>query len=480
MVSQKAYVTTTIPYVNSSPHLGFALELVQADSYVRALRNWQNKEVFFNTGTDEHGSKIYQKAIELSLDPKQLCDQMASKFVNLIQNLNVSSTAFIRTTDIQHKYSAQNFWKKCMANGDIYKGTYKTKYCVGCELEKTESELENGKCPLHPNINIEEIEEENYFFKFSNYQGKLLDLYKQEPNLVIPSSKMNEIVSFVESGLQDFSISRLKSKMPWGIEVPEDPDHVMYVWFDALVNYISTLGWPDNQENFKQYWLDTDQKPQAIQFAGKDNLRQQSAMWQAMLLSAGVPHTAQIFIHGFITSNGQKMSKSLGNVIDPFELINEFSADALRYYLLAELSPIADGDFTREKFISRYNSDLANGLGNLISRINRLASRVPNITPSNQKPSDELIDLTLNYKFNEAMQYIWQNQISVLDKYINDKEPWKLSTEDLGPIMQEAVNQLWDISISLSPFLPSTSAYIQQTSIAHTPMDTPLFPRKIK
>jgi methionyl-tRNA synthetase len=302
------YITSTLPYVNSDPHVGFALEIVQADILAR-YHALLGDDVFFNTGTDEHGVKIYRKAEEEGKEPQAYVDEYAAKFDHLKATLNLSYNSFIRTTDQKHIAAAQEFWKRCADNGDIYKKEYSVKYCSGCELEKTDSELVDGKCSLHPNLEIELIHEENYFFKFSKYQDELLKLYKEQPDFVVPAHRLNEIRSFVAQGLTDFSISRLKEKMPWGVPVPGDESQVMYVWFDALVNYISCLDWPD--EKFSEWWP-------SIQFAGKDNLRQQSAMWQAMLLSAKIPTSKQIMIHGFLTSDGKKMSKSLGNVVDPF------------------------------------------------------------------------------------------------------------------------------------------------------------------
>src|SRR3989344_3590019 len=332
------YITTTAPYVNADPHIGFALELVQADAIAR-FKKLQGFTVAFGFGTDEHGLKIYRQAQEENKLPQDYCDEHVGKFKSLAKALNLSTTHFIRTTDQKHVEAAQEFWKRCFQNNDIYKKNYKVKYCVGCELEKTDSELENNKCPIHPNLAIEDYEEENYFFRFSKYQNRLLQLYNNRPDFVIPSNRLKEIESFVKKGLHDFSISRLKSKMPWGVPVPGDNDHVMYVWFDALVFYISTLGWPDSILDFEKFWP-------VIHVAGKDNLRQQSAIWQAMLMSAGLPNYKQIFIHGFITSDGKKMSKSLGNVIDPFELVEQYGVDAVRYYLLKEIPAADDGGFS--------------------------------------------------------------------------------------------------------------------------------------
>ncbi len=358
---KKFYITTTLPYVNADPHIGFALEVVRTDCWARAMRK-NGHEVFFNTGTDEHGQKIFQKAQEAGLAPQAYCDEQAEKYQELRKLLDLKYDNFIRTTDIQHIRAAQEFWLRSKANGFIYKKPYKIKYCVGCELEKTESELENGKCPLHPNSEIEIIEEENYFFKFSEFQKKLLELYKNNPEFVVPQHRFNEVKKFVEMGLEDFSISRLKTKMPWGIEVPDDPEHVMYVWFDALINYISAIGWPHDQEKFNSWWP-------GIQVAGKDNIRQQSAMWQAMLMSVNLTPSKQIFINSFITSKGQKMSKSLGNTIAPSELVARFNIDGARWILLSLNTFGDDMDLTWESMTEKYNADLANGLGNLLERV---------------------------------------------------------------------------------------------------------------
>ena len=335
---KKFYITSTLPYVNSDPHLGFALEIIQTDVIAR-YRKLLGDEVVFNTGTDEHGLKIYRVALEKDQSPQEYVDEYSSRFAKLKDALNLSVTNFIRTTDLRHIKAAQEFWSRCLNNGDIYKKNYKTKYCVGCELEKTASDLVDGCCPIHPNLKIEEVEEENYFFKFSKYEKKLLKFYKENPNFVIPDRRFNEIKRFVEKGLNDFSVSRLKSKMPWGVLVPGDQKHVMFVWFDALISYISTLGWPDDIDNFNTFWP-------GVQTAGKDNLRQQTAIWQAMLMSAGLPNSKQVLIHGFITVEGEKMSKTLGNVIDPFKLVDKYGVDPVRYFLLREIPSTEDGDFS--------------------------------------------------------------------------------------------------------------------------------------
>jgi len=299
------YITTTLPYVNAEPHIGHAVEFVRADIIAR-FKKLQGQDVFFNTGTDEHGLKIYQKAKQLGLEPQAYVDQVSAKFKEIMPLLGIAvdepgiTFNFIRTTDPHHVKAAQTFWMTVKENGYIYKKHYAAKYCVGCELEKTESELVNGKCPLHPLQELEIIEEENYFFKFSAFQQKLLELYEKNPTLVIPDFRFNEIKAFVSRGLEDFSISRLKEKMVWGVPVPDDDKHVMYVWFDALVDYISAIGWPDDEIKgeksvgaFKKWWIDTGG---VVQYCGKDNLRQQSAIWQAMLISAGLPPSKTIVI----------------------------------------------------------------------------------------------------------------------------------------------------------------------------------------
>ncbi len=490
------YITTTLPYVNADPHLGHALEFVHADIIARYKR-LSGHEVFFNTGTDEHGQKVYQKAGEEGKDIKKYVDECAGRFKELGDILNLSYDNFIRTTDKHHISSAQEFWRRCEKNGDIYKKNYALKYCVGCELEKSDSELENGYCPVHPKMPIEIREEENYFFRFSNYGDKLLSLYKDNSDFVLPSSRLNEITAFIERGLSDFSISRLKEKMPWGVEVPGDPEHIMYVWFDALVNYISALGWPEDESNFKKWWPGT-------QIAGKDNLRQQSAMWVAMLLSADLPPPKQIIIHGFITSGGVKMSKSLGNVASPAQIVSEYGTDALRYYLAREITPFEDGDFTMERFKEVYNANLANGLGNLVSRIMKMATlydvkAIPDtckLTPESIWKSDNThLD---SFRINDAIDEIWNgtrsksgvDSIEMLDAYIDiqnlDKEiqkrqPFKKiktdKAKDAKKDIEYLLHHLRKIAISLQPFMPDTAKKINDAIINHE-MPEPMFLRK--
>lgn len=456
------YITTTLPYVNGKPHIGFALEVVQADVIAR-FRSLLGEGVVFNIGTDEHGTKILEKANEEGVTPQEFCDRMSVHFRGLKELLDISYTNFIRTTDAHHVLAAQEFWKRCRENGDIYKKNYKTKYCIGCELEKTDSDLVDGKCPEHSNREMETVEEENYFFRFSKYQDALLSLYKKQSDFVIPEKRMNEIAAFVERGLQDFSISRLKKKMSWGIPVPDDDDHVMYVWFDALVNYISTIGWNSDQKRFEKFWP-------GVQIAGKDNLRQQSAMWQAMLLSANIAPSQQILIHGHITCNGQKMSKSLGNVVSPEELIEKFSKDGARYLLLSAASFGEDIDLSWERMTEKYNADLANGLGNLVSRVMKLGGKLEVVRQvadwklkiETEFP-EEFSKLLKNYRLSEGLEYIW-NIVRSANKYIEETKPWELAKADpekFEIVMKKLLEDLEHIAFLLSPFLPETSEKIQ-------------------
>lgn len=473
MEKGKFYITTTLPYVNANPHLGHALEFVEADIIARFQRSL-GKDVFFNTGTDEHGLKVYRKAQERGEIVQNYCDACAENFRKLQRTLDLTNDAFIRTTDNYHKEAAQEFWRRSFEAGDIYKKNYKVKYCVGCEIEKTDSDLRDGRCPEHPNLEIEMIEEENYFFRFSKYKDRLIDFYNKNSDFVLPEKRFNEAKKFVESGICDFSISRLKEKMPWGVSVPGDSEHVMYVWFDALVNYISTLGWPKDEEKFRAFWP-------GIQVAGKDNLRQQAVMWQAMLMSIGLPNTKQIVIHGFITINGQKMSKTLGNVVDPFDIVERYCADALRYYLAREVSPFEDSDFTEEKFKESYNANLANGLGNLTARILKMSETYLNdpVEIIDEDFPAEYKNFIKKFEFNKAMDFIW-NKISQLDLRIDETKPFKLIKEDekkAKNIVKELVLGLYHVAHLLSPFMPDTSRKIED-AIKVNKMPEPLFLRK--
>jgi methionyl-tRNA synthetase len=469
------YITTTLPYVNARLHIGHALEFVQADVIARYHKELGDN-LFFNTGTDEHGQKIYEKALKEKEDPQAYVDKCAKEFREVLKGLNIlSEVNFIRTTDVHHMAAAQEFWRRCDKNGDIYKKNYQVKYCVGCELEKTDSELVDGKCPIHPNLTLELINEENYFFRFSKYQKSLLDLYEKYPDFVLPVHRLREIRNFVAAGLQDFSVSRLKSKMPWGIPVPGDEAQVMYVWFDALVNYVSTLGWPEDEDNFKKFW-GTKENPNAFQIAGKDNLRQQSAMWQAMLFSAGLPTSRQILIHGFINIGGEKISKSTGSPIDLFDLVGRYGTDAVRFWLIREINPFEDGDFTLEKFKESYNANLANGLGNFTARVLTLALSLGRfeapaasgevsvkIEAVKKAVAEKLKDL----KFHEAMSAIWE-LLAFGDAYVNSNKPWAITDLDRKKsVISDLIHILENAAELLTPFLPETSSKIKENVIRH-------------
>ncbi|MEI7451922.1 MAG: methionine--tRNA ligase [Candidatus Falkowbacteria bacterium] len=474
MPNKNFYITTTLPYINAEPHIGFAKEIINADVIAR-YHALKGDDIFFNTGTDEHGLKIYQKAQGLGVSVDKYCDDSALKFKVLQELLNLSCNSFIRTTDVKHVAAAQEFWRRCEKNGDIYKKKYSTKYCVGCELEKTDSELVDGRCPLHPNAELEIIDEENYFFRFSAYQKKLLKFYEENPEFVVPNHRFNEIKNFVAGGLQDFSVSRLKEKMPWGITVPGDDNQVMYVWFDALVNYISCLGWPNETAEFKNFWP-------GVQVCGKDNLRQQTAIWQAMLMSAGVANSKQVLVFGFLTLNGQKISKSLGNTIDPRELVEKYGVDPVRYYLLKEVSTFEDGDFSYEKMEKLYNADLANGLGNLVARTSNLLEKneieLQLVENSDTDFSRAVFAALDEYNFSEALKIVWE-KIKQSDEFLSQTTPWKMTekeqiTNTLRPVAQNILN----IAYCLQAFLPETAKKIlRQFSYAQVKKGDSLFPK---
>lgn len=487
-MNKNFYLTTTLPYVNAPLHMGHALEFVRADSIVR-YKKLQGYDVYFNTGTDEHGIKIYDKAKGEGIDTKIFVDNSFKVFKEQLSIFGLTSDIhFIRTTDERHIKIAQDFWRVVEKNGYIYKKNYEAKYCVGCESEKTDSELENGFCPHHPGKEMEIIKEENYFFKYSAFTGKLLEFYKNNPNFVIPEFRFNEIKNFVESGLQDFSISRLKEKMPWGIEVPGDNTQVMYVWFDALTNYISTLSDENistvdelvKSEKFKKYWVEGI----PTQYCGKDNNRFQSAMWQAMLMAAGLPNSKQIVINGFITGEGGvRMSKTLGNVVDPRDVVSEYGIDALRYFLLKEVGSFEDSPFTMERFKDTYNSGLANGLGNLTSRILTMSSNYEvelSEEELNMRYYTKNIPELESFDINRFINSIW-NDISSLDKFIQENEPFKkikIDEEGGKKDVHHLLYHLYSIALAIEPLLPETSLKIQELIRQNKKPAIPLFLRK--
>jgi len=470
------YITTTLPYVNADPHIGFAVEILQADALARGWR-LRGEEVFFSTGTDEHGQKILQAAEKAGKGVQEYVDHYAGEVQKLKDALALSPDAFIRTTDPKHIAAAQELWRRCEAAGDIYKKSYTGLYCVGCEAYKTEKELVDGKCTVHPALVLEEITEENYFFKFSKYQQQLLAYLAREES-VVPEWRRAEARAFVEAGLEDFSISREQARLSWGVPVPGDDTQVMYVWFDALTNYISTLGWPDDtQGNFKKFW----EEGKTLQVAGKDQVRFQSLMWQAMLASVGIKMTDQIFYHGFINSGGQKMSKSVGNVINPYDLVEKYGTDATRYMLLRHVHPTEDTDITWERLDDWYTANLVNGLGNLVARVMKLAEThlpEPVAIPEAGAFPEEYWRTIDAFEFHHAMDLVWA-RIQKLDERITNEEPFKVIKEDAPrgrTIIAEMAVELYWIARMLNPFMPHVNEVIK-TAVKENKKPENLFPR---
>ncbi len=460
------YITTTLPYVNADPHIGFGLEIVQADALARFWR-LMGYDVFFSTGTDEHGQKIAQKADEARQGRQEYVDHFAGEFNRLKEGLNLSYDNFIRTTSVEHIEAATHIWKLCDEAGDIYKKKYKGLYCVGCESFKTDSDLVDGKCPDHQK-EPEEIEEENYFFRLSRYQGYLEEYLSQE-GVIEPQWRRQEALKFVQGGLEDLSISREIARMDWGIPVPGDSQHVMYVWFDALTNYISTLGWPaDKEGNFKKYW----QEGQTLQLAGKDQIRFQSVIWQAMLKSADIKPTDKIIYHGFINSGGQKMSKSLGNVISPYELIDRYGTDATRYILLRHVHLFDDSDLTWEKMDEYYTANLVNGLGNLTARIMKMAEthlEGPIDRPDVAGFDAEYLKELDAYNLQGTCDFVWK-KVQELDEKITETEPFKLvktNKEEAIVIIKKLVHDLYLIGRMLYPIMPEANVIIKEAVLAN-------------
>ncbi len=475
------YLTTTLPYVNADPHIGHAVELVQADALARSWR-LSGEDVYFSTGTDEHGQKILQAAEKAGQDVQAYVDHYAAEFEKLKKGLSLTNDGFIRTSEERHIRAAQEMWRRCEAKGDIYKKSYSGLYCVGCEAYKTEKEVgEDGHCLIHTNLTLETITEENYFFRLSKYQDALLEYLSRE-DAIIPDWRRQEAIAFVTGGLEDFSISREKARLSWGIPVPGDDTQVMYVWFDALTNYISTLGWPTETGNFKAFWLDG----KTVQVAGKDQVRFQSIMWQAMLLSADIKNTDHVFYHGFINSGGQKMSKSLGNVISPYELIEKYGTEATRYLLLRHVHPTEDSDVTWERLDEWYLANLVNGLGNLVARVMKLAE--DNLSGSVQLQKGDMdIDTAFvehleAFRFNDAVEYIF-SIIGECDAYMTAKEPYKKVKSPDDGIANEGreeitflVQKLALIGTHLASIMPATSELVLDAVQSNKKPEN-LFPR---
>jgi len=483
---KKFYITSSIAYTNTKPHLGFSLEVIQADVIAR-YRRLLGDDVFYLTGTDEHGRKVAEAAKEVGKAPREFCDEISAQFRVLKRILNLSNNDFIRTTNRERHWPAvKKVWLKLKENGDIYKKKYKGLYCVGCEAFVKEKDLVDGKCPLHGKT-PEAIEEENYFFRLSKYQNQLKKIIGRGEIKIIPEGRKSELLSFITQGLEDTSCSRPREKLEWGIPVPDDRTHLVYVWMDALVNYLSALDYAIDGDKFKKFW------PPNVHCIGKDIfVRFHGSLWPAMLLSLGLGLSKTIFVHGFITVAGQKMSKSLGNVIDPFELVKKYGTDAVRYFLLREIPPTEDGDFTYPKFEERYNSDLAKGLGNLVARVLTMAERTKIQEHSHIAVQSEIDKTRENYKkalaefkFNEALMAIW-DLISFADGYIERERPWEVITElstkerDQRTLGQKvAINNLLfilgNIAQLLQPFLPETSEKIFEQ--IKTKKSKLLFPR---
>ncbi len=457
---KKFYLTTSIFYVNASPHLGHALELIQADTIARYNR-LIGKDVFFLTGTDENAQKNVISAKKENISPLKFISRNAQKFKKLAKVLDISNSYFIRTTDKKiHWPGVQKLWQECQKNGDIYKKQYEGLYCVGCEAFLTKKDLVSGKCPLHQR-EPEKVREENYFFRLSKYKEKIKNIIQKDKVKIIPESKKNEILNILNSELEDLSISRPSERLEGiGILVPNDNSQKIYVWFDALANYISAIGYGNNSKKYKKYW------PADLHLIGKDILKFHAIYWLAFLLSAKIELPRAILVHSFIKVEGQKMSKSLGNIVDPFELVQKYGKDAVRYYFLRESSPFEDVDFTFEKFEKRYNADLALGLGNLVNRIISLAQREKVKTKKGSKESLVFLKKSLKiyhqkmkeFKLNEALIEIW-NLISYTDKYIEKTRPWE-KNKDQKQKISNLLFLLSEISNILKPFLPETSKKI--------------------
>lgn len=492
MSEKKFYITTPIFYANAELHIGHTYTLVLSDVLARYHRAIGDK-TFFLTGSDEHGDKIVRAAQKVNLGPQAFVNENVLKMQELIKDLGVSNDFFIRTSDREvHWPGAVKLWHALEAAGDIYKGTYSGLYCIGCEAFVTEKELVNGKC-AHHDTEPEHIEEENYFFKLSKYGSEIKRLMDEGVLKITPSSKVNEMIALIsgpsgESVLGDVSISRPERAIPWGIPVPNDPTQLMYVWCDALSNYISALGYgSENEENLKTFW------PADIQVLGKDIVRFHALLWIAMLLSAKLPLPRELLVHGFVNSSGKKMSKTLGNVLSPGEFISEYGRDALRYYLTREVTPSEDWDLTREKFKEVYNANLANGLGNLVSRTLKMAEQyfggkvtgdiasVPAVRTkiSAVETSGDIAGLNIPYiitnnilprfhahmnanEINKAADVIWE-LISHLDQFVTDYEPFKLVKTD----KKAAENVIWgllyglrEVGEMLTPMMPDTSKII--------------------
>jgi len=479
----KFYLTTAIPYVNAKPHVGHALEFVQAD-VIKRFRKSLGDDVLLLSGADENAIKNVQAAEKAGIEVQEFIDIHSKEFENLAKKLNIQFDVFQRGSSASHHKASQELWTRCFKNGDIYKKTYTGLYCVGCELFYEKSELnENGECFEHPGKPLEEVSEENYFFKLSKYQKQIEQLIQKDELKIYPEFRKNEVLGFLKEGLKDISISRSNKRTKnWGVKVPGDETQRMYVWFDALNIYQSGIGFGRDEKEYKKWW------PANLHVIGKGIIRFHGVYWPAFLLSAGLSLPKALFVHGYFTVDGQKMSKSIGNVYDPLEFVEKYGADALRFYFLREISPFSDGDFSKKRLEEVYNADLANGLGNLVSRVSKLCENANfKQKTSGEKGhvmtiANEYQKTMLEYRFNDALALIW-DKITKLDKYINEEKPWELlknpnPQRPLTAILEHAVDQIQEIAIVLEPFMPKTSEKIKAQFIkSEIKSSAPLFPR---
>lgn len=471
-MKNKYYITNAIPYVNAAPHIGHALEFIQSDT-IKRYHKLSGEEVTLLCGADENAVKNVRAAEAQGEEVKSFVDKHAKIFEDLAQKLNVQFDIFQKGSNDNHFKSSQKLWELCDKSGDIYKKSYQGLYCVGCELFYTKEELnDKGECFEHPGKALEEVEEENYFFKLSKYQSQLIEIIESGKYQIVPEFRKNEVVSFLKSGLQDFSISRSNKRAKnWGVPVPNDPSQRIYVWFDALNIYQSGIGFGWDEEKYHQLW------PADLHVIGKGIIRFHAIYWPAILLSAGLELPKKLFVHEYFTVNSQKMSKTLGNVYNPLPFIQLHGADALRYYCLAKISPFQDGDFSEQKAIDSYNSDLANGLGNLVARVAKLCEKInfeSQVKPDHFDPQVE--KLISDFKFNEALSWIW-SIIQRADQRVNETKPWKLSGTELKEVLDELVKLIQDVAFNLQPFLPETSKKILTQFSGKIKSQPSLFPR---
>jgi len=472
-MSNKFFLTNAIPYVNAKPHVGHALEFVQS-SVIAKYHKLLGDDVLTLCGGDENAIKNVQAAEKEGKNIREFIDENTKLFEELAEKLDAKFNVFQKGSNPDHYKSSQKLWELCDKNGDIYKKSYTGLYCVGCEQFYEKEELnENGECFEHPGKKLEEVEEENYFFKLSNYENQILELLEKDIIKITPESRKNEVVSFVKQGLKDISISRSNARAKdWGVPVPEDKTQRMYVWFDALNIYQSGVGFGTDEEKYNKWW------PADVHVIGKGIIRFHAVYWPAFLLSAGLELPKELFVHGYFTVDGQKMSKTLGNVIDPLEMIEKYGVDALRLYLLSQIPSTGDGDFSETRLKEIYNSDLANGLGNLVARVSKLCEKT-NIEGVKRTEFSLSVDTALKqYSFHLALEAIWL-RIKKLDQYINENEPWKVTDEKkLTEILNYSVEQISEIAFDLQPFLPKTAEkIINQFGAEKVSSSDALFPR---